>query len=70
MTYTAPQLGANTATLSDLLDNTEAATLVQCSPNYMRLSRHTGLLFGVPAPCTSNEPGTIEPSIKSAVAKI
>ena len=36
--------------LPDLLDNNEAAELVQCSPNYMRLSRHTGQLFGVPAP--------------------
>jgi len=36
--------------LPDLLDNNEAAQLLRCSPNSMRLSRHTGQLFGMPAP--------------------
>lgn len=47
---TLPGAGNSRPSLPDLLDNNEAAQLLQCSPNYMRLSRHTGLLFGVPAP--------------------
>lgn len=38
------------AVLADLLDNAPAAAFLHCSPHTLRLSRHTGRLFGVPAP--------------------
>jgi len=34
----------------ELIKNSEAAAVLSCAPSYLKLSRHTGLLFGVKAP--------------------